>query len=112
MNPKPRFVFLVAVLHFFILIGFGHGGAFLGLTVCFAFDLFNNPQLPNLLDLSNADLFPFMGIFTIIGYIGLGCSMFAQIPARKFLYISGVVFLWLSVSCLNSKFRVNDFPQF
>ncbi len=100
MNPKPIFIFIVAALHFFILIGFGHAGAFLGLTVFFVFELFNNPQLPNLSDLSYADLLPFIGLFTSMGYLGLGFSMLTLLPAKKLLYILGIVFLWLSVLCL------------
>ncbi|MFC0773197.1 hypothetical protein [Terrimonas alba] len=100
MNPKPLFIFLVAVFHFFILIGFGHAGTFLGLTVLFAFDLFYNPQLPDLSDLSNAELLPFIGLFSLMGYLGLGSSMLAKINARKLLYILGIIFLWLSVLCL------------
>jgi hypothetical protein len=100
MNLKPLFIFIVAALHFFILIGFGHAGVFLGLTVFFVFELFNNPELPNLSNLSDAELMPFIGLFTIVGYLGLGASMLTQIPNRKLLYISGIVFLWLSVLCL------------
>lgn len=99
MFIKIRSIIIVAALHGLILIGFGHAGAVVGLTIFFAPEFLSNPNVLDLL-LIKADRLPAIGTLSIVGYCTLLIACFRHGRSRNILYLISIIVLWWSVAYL------------
>lgn len=94
-----RFIIVVALFHALILIGFGHAGAVVGLTILFAPEFISNPNIVDLI-LVKAEKLPAIGTLSLLGYLILIIACFNRGTIKNVLYFISIIFLWWSVAYL------------
>jgi len=99
MSISNRFIIVVAIFHALILIGFGHTGAVVGLTIFFALEFFSKPNIVDLI-LIKADQLPAIGALSLLGYLILIIACFYRGRMKNVLYFFSMIFLWWSVAYL------------
>src|SRR5690606_33975886 len=99
MNIKNRFIIVVAIFHALVLIGFGHAGAVVGLTILFAPNFLSNPNFVDLV-LIKADRLPALGILSLLGYLTLIIAGLNKGRRRNVFYLLAITILWWSVAYL------------